>query len=867
MEFDSYLQRFGAGSFSNFLPFIGVVEDNTDNLRIGRVRVRAFGVHPEDRTLVATEDLPWAIVAQPTTSASISGIGNSPNGLELGTWVLGYFADGPDAQYPIVTHSLPGIHRPNPPSVPGGVSSGYLTPDTYASGGTGPSPADQPYHNQIVENPKGVIKDSKGWDNPVSDYYQKGNSIATPTPIGPSNMQTIQGTEVDPALASAPNGTAFGPGATIAGGNAGMMLTLSNKDNWASLGLTTYDYNPCPSGYACKDGKGSLWFHYGTALAFEQLTKDFGKGKLVINSAYRTPAYNATLPGAAKNSQHLVGRAIDVSFQSIGNSRAEQIKFAQLAVKNGFVGFGLYPDAGNQFMHIDTGRGRVWKSAAEPWFKDALTAVGWYQDKKGLSDVKVNAGAAANSAAANTAASPSSNSKISNLTPGSSASKIAGLLKAKGYNDAQIAGALGNGQAESGLNPGAYNPNDNGSPSMGIWQFHGDRIAKLNSYAAANGLNPASAEAQVGYFDHEMKNGGPGSAAFNSATNVYDANKAMAHYEVYQGYNNPAGADFNNRLHLSNGFYSGTQYSSPASGPAKGFVDPTNSLPYTDYRGNPSTHVNARGFNSGIDQAGLLAKDGGRMTGIPAAGDIGTFGEPELAAAPQYPYNHTYVTKSGNMTEFDDTPGSERINIEHRSGSGVEMFSDGSTVVRSKGNAYVTDFGDAFTGVFGKYFLSSVNDMHIRSTADMTQQSDGSFKLLIGNDGHLTVSGDYVLSVGEDIKIRSGKRLVIEAEGIDLISSKDINIESVGDINLKAKGGINMQATKNVDVLAVEVHLDDIVRMAEGLAKGNAGADTADIGLPPARTIISKNNLKTTTNMTKVTTTDEAAGFYAGQNA
>ena len=35
-----------SGGFNNMLHFVGVVEDNHDRTNAGRVRVRAFGIHP-----------------------------------------------------------------------------------------------------------------------------------------------------------------------------------------------------------------------------------------------------------------------------------------------------------------------------------------------------------------------------------------------------------------------------------------------------------------------------------------------------------------------------------------------------------------------------------------------------------------------------------------------------------------------------------------------------------------------------------------------------------------------------------------------------------------------------------------------------
>ena len=88
--------------------FTGVVEDREDPLEMGRVRVRIFGLHTDDTTKIGIEDLPWANVMMPVNSASISGIGISPTGLVEGSWVAGFFADGENAQDPIIMGSLPG---------------------------------------------------------------------------------------------------------------------------------------------------------------------------------------------------------------------------------------------------------------------------------------------------------------------------------------------------------------------------------------------------------------------------------------------------------------------------------------------------------------------------------------------------------------------------------------------------------------------------------------------------------------------------------------------------------------------------------------------------------------------------------------
>ena len=94
---------------NGFQWFVGVVEDRQDPKTLGRLRVRCLGYHTEDLNKLETKDLPWAHVMNPITSATVSGLGQSPLGAVEGTWVVGFFQDGSDAQQPIIIGTLPGV--------------------------------------------------------------------------------------------------------------------------------------------------------------------------------------------------------------------------------------------------------------------------------------------------------------------------------------------------------------------------------------------------------------------------------------------------------------------------------------------------------------------------------------------------------------------------------------------------------------------------------------------------------------------------------------------------------------------------------------------------------------------------------------
>ena len=110
---------------NGFIWFVGVVEDRADPKSLGRLRVRCLGYHTEDLLKLPTADLPWAHVMNPITSAAVSGLGQSPLGAVEGSWVIGFFQDGADAQIPIIIGTLPGVPSELPTKIKKGDDDKY----------------------------------------------------------------------------------------------------------------------------------------------------------------------------------------------------------------------------------------------------------------------------------------------------------------------------------------------------------------------------------------------------------------------------------------------------------------------------------------------------------------------------------------------------------------------------------------------------------------------------------------------------------------------------------------------------------------------------------------------------------------------
>lgn len=87
--------------------FLGeVVNVADDPLKIGRVKVKVFGVYDE----IKDEDLPWAQIVVPVTMGVTNNGGQGLGqylGILVGTQVFGIFLDGPSSQLPLVVGTIP----------------------------------------------------------------------------------------------------------------------------------------------------------------------------------------------------------------------------------------------------------------------------------------------------------------------------------------------------------------------------------------------------------------------------------------------------------------------------------------------------------------------------------------------------------------------------------------------------------------------------------------------------------------------------------------------------------------------------------------------------------------------------------------
>lgn len=109
--------------------------------------------------------------------------------------------------------------------------------------------------------------------------------------------------------------------------------------------------------------------------------------------------------------------------------------------------------------------------------------------------------------------------------------------------------------------------------------------------------------------------------------------------------------------------------------------------------------------------------------------------EPESAAnetqKPEYPYNNVTETESGHLFELDDTPNRERIRLEHRTGTFIEMHPNGDEVHKVYGDGYEITIKDKNVLVKGHCSITIEGDSALHVKGDMIQKVEGDYELYV----------------------------------------------------------------------------------------------------------------------------------------
>jgi len=152
-------------------------------------------------------------------------------------------------------------------------------------------------------------------------------------------------------------------------------------------------------------------------------------------------------------------------------------------------------------------------------------------------------------------------------------------------------------------------------------------------------------------------------------------------------------------------------------------------------------------FSSNLNFAATGAARNELYTG---GGDLGL----SLGLAPQapsqYPHNQVSESVSGHIIEVDDTPGNERVLIKHRTGSGVELRSDGTVLVTSTKNKVELTADDHTVVVEGEGNLVYKGNLNLKVTGDFNIEC-ANFNVKSNGNYNMDVNGSHRTKVGASL--------------------------------------------------------------------------------------------------------------------
>lgn len=228
-----------------------------------------------------------------------------------------------------------------------------------------------------------------------------------------------------------------------------------------------------------------------------------------------------------------------------------------------------------------------------------------------------------------------------------------------------------------------------------------------------------------------------------------------------------------------------------------GFRDPNNKYPLREYLGESDVNRLARGIIEGTI-VGL--KDAKRVLSIPKAIGNGSWDQPLAPYGSKYPFNKVYESESGHVQEFDDTPGQERTQLYHRSGTFTEVDANGSQVNYIVGDNFVLMEQNGCIHVAGECNITVDGNTNIYARTDANIQVAQNANIEVGNTLSIGTASDTTLAVGGDLQIKAMGDISMEAANIYQKTAGVFNTQADEMINIKTAGALNQEVTGEMNV-------------------------------------------------------------------
>tara|TARA_Y100000389_G_scaffold183411_1_gene200879 strand:+ start:6547 stop:8868 length:2322 start_codon:yes stop_codon:yes gene_type:complete len=757
----------------------GIIEAVNDPEALGRVRVRIFGYHSDDRAKIPTDNLPWASPLMPITSASIAGIGQSPTGALPGTWVMGFFRDGENAQDPIIWGTING--KPGPAGVgapdgsypseqeilPGASVTGESDVNKLATGAGVPEQSTSPAGS---DNSSGDGERSIDQSGTPSDEVNKkrltkitsknGKSTYVATIFAKNFQNFINEFEKTPAP-NHPNGyTIYSLGGYVhrksAAGNgkwsyhaSGASIDINPKENpYGSTFITDMPKNTSAMAKKYGLGWGGDWTSSKDAMHFSMATAERGTVKL---------KRNGIVPDPETGSQD--------GPTSSGTNSNPSSKYS-----------GQTPQSGPSQTDSSTSKGYDNPNQSpvpNKSVKPELDVTEWDSSKDYIDGDMVRSP----KLLANQIGSQPPYTYRTGIIAAAAAMQCSALdfgtvmsYEMGGRWDARRKGPT----TKWGQHRGVIQFGEPQAKQYGV-DFSTEQTA-IDTQLGPNG-------AVVRYLRaHGVKNG-MGRLEIYSAINAggvgekyygrSDAGAGGAKGSVRDKVNNQMDGHEANARRLLNSKDDG-QYveqkvfratqsgksSNSGNGPSNSNLK--DGTVTWEVAPDEFQEASKNTQNAAQEAAGETTTDGYSTAPTQSGGasqgpkphsvtekmnsQITTelFQEPGNPFAAEYPHNKVLFTESGHIQEFDDTPNAERIHTYHRTGTFEEIHPDGTKVIKVVKNNYELILGD--------------DSIYVR----------GTMNLVVDADVNVKIAGKVNIDVGGTIDSKSGGNTTIKAPRIDL---------------------------------------------------------------------------------------------------
>lgn len=183
------------------------------------------------------------------------------------------------------------------------------------------------------------------------------------------------------------------------------------------------------------------------------------------------------------------------------------------------------------------------------------------------------------------------------------------------------------------------------------------------------------------------------------------------------------------------------------------------------------------------------------------------FVEPESSYAAEYPYNMVFESRSGHIQEFDDTPGHERYNRVHPTGTYEEVRPNGTRVVKIVGEDFLIVQEGRKVNIKGNLQVVIEGDAFVYNMGNVTQTVDGNVTEFVRGNVKQTVEGELYALVKQNAEITVNKDATINVDqNLTANVKQDANIHVTEDATITAKNAL-MEIEQDFDVGARNISM------------------------------------------------------------